>query len=61
MKKLSLFLLFALVIAIFSAPKDKHSSLTIAHINDTHAHIQPVPVNLFIDSVRVKASSGGFD
>jgi 5'-nucleotidase len=37
-----------------------HFTLTVAHVNDTHGHLQPVPVNLVLDATAVSVDAGGF-
>lgn len=37
-----------------------HYNLTVAHINDTHSHLEPVPVRLKICGVETVAQLGGF-
>ncbi len=37
-----------------------HFTLTIAHMNDTHGHLQPVPLRFVIDKEAVFIHAGGF-
>lgn len=37
-----------------------HFTLTVAHVNDTHGHLQPVPLKLLINNEAVYMDAGGF-
>lgn len=59
-----LFLCVVLVACTRPAPAEhgesERFSLTIAHINDTHARLMPVPLELTCDGIRATVSVGGF-
>ena len=60
-RKISLLFLFLiLVIAISAASQEGNLTLTIAHINDTHAHIEPTQMGVTINGEKIYMDIGGF-
>jgi 5'-nucleotidase len=53
-----LLLLSLLTTACYS--KSANFSLTIAHLNDTHSHLEPAAVNLILGGEKTTAQLGGF-
>jgi len=59
----SFLLLLTAVLIVFAGYKALQQdtfTLTIAHVNDTHAHLQPMTVKLRFDDTSVYADTGGF-
>ncbi len=52
--------IIALLCAGFLCGCTKQLTLTIAHINDTHAHLDPVPVTVLLDGMETRVCAGGF-
>ncbi|MFO7568244.1 MAG: 5'-nucleotidase C-terminal domain-containing protein [Smithellaceae bacterium] len=58
-------LVFLLLIAVAcsggssDAPPYNYT-LTLVHMNDTHSHLEAVPLNFWIDNVKTTAQAGGF-
>lgn len=48
-----------LILSVRSANAD-HFTLTLAHVNDTHGHIQPTAVGLVINGVQTYMEVGGY-
>jgi len=61
-KKLYPFLILMLVLILQSCSGASSTgyNLTIAHLNDTHSHLESVPLNLNINGAIITAQAGGF-
>jgi 5'-nucleotidase len=53
-------LLFLALAAACSGGRSASFTLSIAHINDTHSHLEPAAVNLTVGGVKTTARLGGF-
>ena len=55
-------LIFAVFVALLTACSGQNGSfrMSLAHMNDTHSHLEPVSVNLTIDGIKTTVELGGF-
>lgn len=51
---------FVLLVACAGGRQHAGYTLTLAHINDTHSHLEPLTVNLTVNGEKMKAQLGGF-
>lgn len=50
-----------ILLLVTSCVRQEYSyTLTLVHLNDTHSHLEAMPVTLTVDGVRTTAQAGGF-
>lgn len=52
--------LFLVLVVACSGSRSSSFTLSIAHINDTHSHLEPTAVRLTVNGVKTTAQFGGF-